>query len=318
MRALVTGAAGFVGSHLVRELAGAGDEVFAASLDGEAAASPHGASVRTLALDVTSPASIARAVEESRPEVVYHLAAQASVGASFQDAMGTWEVNATGTLRLFQSLPPGTRLLLVSSAEVYGHVPEAEQPLSEARLPRPLSPYAASKAAAEVVAIQASEARRVSAVVARSFNHTGPGQDVRFALPSFAEQLARLKHGPEGAPRVLAVGNLTARRDYLDVRDVVRAYRLLAERGEDGAVYNVCRGTAYSLQDLVERLVRLSGTRAELSVQADRVRALDIPLLLGDATRLRALGWEPSIPLDATLADLLRAAEQRIAAEIPA
>jgi GDP-4-dehydro-6-deoxy-D-mannose reductase len=310
VRALVTGAAGFVGRHLVRALAAEGHRVFAGALPGDDAdgadAPPHG--VTPVALDVTSGPSVREALERARPDAVFHLAAQASVGASFDDPLGTWEVNATGTLRLVDALPSGARLLFVSSAEVYGPVPEAEQPIPESRPLRPLTPYAASKAAAELVVLQAAAAGRVHAVVARSFNHTGPGQSTRFALASFARQLRDVAAGR--AEPVLRVGNLMARRDFLDVRDVVRAYLTMMAAGESGSVYNVASGTAPALRELLDSLVALSGTGARVEVDAARVRPVDVPLLCGDSTRLRALGWAPRIEMSETLANLLAAGEE--------
>ncbi|MDB4949819.1 MAG: rmd [Gemmatimonadetes bacterium] len=302
MRALVTGAAGFVGHYLVRSLAADGHEVFGGTPD---ALPLHDAAsaVRWVALDVTSDESLVAAVHHARPDVVFHLAAQASVGASFGDSLGTWEVNATGTLRLLRAVGTSARVVLTSSAEVYGSAPEHEQPLHEARALRPCNPYAASKAAAEMVAVQMSMSGDADAVVARSFNHTGPGQDARFALPSFARQLAAIGRGHGEA--VLHVGNLSARRDFLDVRDVVRAYRVLAERGASGEVCNVCSGEARSIRSLVDEMVELSGTGARVEVDPARVRPVDVPVLRGDPTLLHALGWEPRIPLRTTLADLL-------------
>lgn len=298
MRALVTGAAGFVGSWLVRELAAAGHTVFAA---GHEESPPPG--TRWLRMDVTSTASVREAVEHSAPEAVFHLAGQASVGDSFADPEGTWEVNATGTLRVAGALPKGARLLLAGSAEVYGPVPEAEQPIREDRPLRPANPYAASKAAAEMAALQAGAGGGVEVVIARSFNHTGPGQDARFALPSFARQLAEIAAGRREP--VLRVGNLSARRDLLDVRDVVRAYVTLMERGASGEAYNVASGEARSIGEAVETLVELSGTGARVEVDEERVRPVDVPLLLGDAGKLRALGWAPRTPFRRTLEDLL-------------
>ena len=306
MRALVTGAGGFVGSYLVRSLVADGVEVFAGSLEGTP--SSESAGVRWVALDVTSAASVPAAVSEARPEAVFHLAGQASLAGSFNYPVGTWDVNATGTLRLVAALAPGTRMVLAGSAEVYGAVPEAEQPIREERPLRPANPYAASKAAAEMACAGVAAARGVEAVVARSFNHTGPGQDARFALPSWARQIAAIRAGR--AEPVLRVGNLEARRDLLDVRDVVRAYRRLGEAGVPATAYNVCSGAASSMREVLDALVAISGGEVRVEVDPERVRPVDVPLLLGDGSRLRALGWAPELPLRRTLADLL-AAEER-------
>lgn len=303
MRVLVTGAAGFAGRHLLRALLRRGDAVFAGALEGQAPADvePELAAARWLPMDVTDGASLDAAVAASRPDAVVHLAAQSSVGASFGDAAGTWEANATGTLRLLHAVGGGARVLFVSSAEVYGAVPEAEQPIREDRPLRPSNPYAASKAAAEMAAVAAALSGACDAVVARSFNHTGPGQDERFVLPAFARQLA----AADERDGVLRVGNLEARRDFLDVRDVVRAYLLLLERGARGEAYNVASGEAPSLRRVVEEMIEIRGVPVRVEVDPARVRPLDVPLLRGDPSRLRALGWAPEIPLRDTLADLL-------------
>lgn len=266
-----------------------------------------------LPLDVTSDASVARVVDAVQPEWVFHLAAQSSVSASFTDPLATWEVNATGTLRLLEALErldlSEVRVLVVSSAEVYGRVPEAEQPIAEMRPLAPVTPYGASKAAAEMAALQANARGRVSVVITRSFNHFGPGQEEHFALPSFASQLVRIRRG--GGESVLKVGNLEVRRDLLDVRDVVRAYLRLMTDASSGQVYNVCSGEAHLLSKLVEELVALSGTGARIEVDPERFRPVDIPLLAGDPSRIHSLGWRPEIPLRQTLSDLLEAVESR-------
>jgi GDP-4-dehydro-6-deoxy-D-mannose reductase len=300
VRALVTGAAGFVGRHLIASLLAEGVEVWAGVQDQTHMDRSLSDAIRWVVVDVTRRDSVEHAVAEARPDQVFHLAGQASVAGSFQDPVGTWDVNAMGTVRLLEALPAGAAFVLASSAEVYGDVPEAEQPIREGRPLRPGNPYAASKAAAEMACVSATGVRGVRAVIARSFNHTGPGQDPRFALPSFARQLAR------GATS-LQVGNLQARRDLLDVRDVVRAYRCLADRGQGGQVYNVCSGRAVSMRDALDLLVSIAGRPVPVCVDPERVRPVDVPLLQGDPSRIRSLGWSADIPLATTLADLLAA-----------
>lgn len=322
MRILVTGAEGFVGGHLLRTLARAGGHDVAAGHWVGAAPPPWWAEsgVTAVPIDVTSDVSLSAAVARHQPEWVIHLAAQSSVGRSFADPLGTWEVNATGTLRLAEALRTvgggPVRLLVISSAEVYGAVPDEAQPIAEDAPLRPSTPYGASKAAAELAALQAASdgADGLQVVVARSFNHAGPGQDERFVFPSLARQLVRIQRGE--SPPVLRVGNLEVQRDFLDVRDVVRAYLLLLERGENRGVYNVCSGVARSLREMVARLVELSETGARVEVDPERVRPVDIPVLSGDGSRLRALGWAPRIALDDTLRDLLSEAERTTTAEV--
>lgn len=383
MRVLVTGAGGFAGQHLIAALLERGDaEIWGGVLDGTPPAAGilsvgELARVRWLALDVSSPASLRTVVGDSDPEIVYHLAGQSSVSGSFEDPVGTWDVNATGTLRLLEALrnarggagaggrggtrgageggaggaggapgagearaggvggaggagdpegaggapatgghegggggastrAGGVRVLVVSSAEVYGVVPEERQPIREDEPLRPITPYGASKMGAEAAALQAAASREITVLVARSFNHAGPGQDERFALPSMARQLAEMRVG-EREP-VLRVGNLSPLRDFLDVRDVVRAYIAMVERGENGGVYNVCSGESLPMTEIVEALVRLSGTGARIDVDPARFRPVEIPLLVGERSRLGGLGWSPEIPLERTLADLLESA----------
>lgn len=309
--ALITGAGGFVGQHLAHHLLASGHTVVGATLTGEppnrgTLSDEELRRVRWVPLDLTSDSLVRSAVELADPDLVFHLAAQSSVGGSFADPIGTWDVNATGTVRLLLQLRDRSarrvRFLLISSAEVYGAVPEADQPIVEDRVLSPGNPYAASKAAAEMAA-HAAAGGGLSVVIARSFNHTGPGQDLRFALPSFARQLREIRGGKR--PALLRVGNLDVRRDFLDVRDVVRAYLLLAERGENRRVYNVCSGESVCLQALVNDLVSQSGILARVQIDPDRVRPVEVPVLRGDPSRLRALGWAPQIPIEETLAALL-------------
>jgi GDP-4-dehydro-6-deoxy-D-mannose reductase len=290
MRAFVTGGHGFVGAWLCRHLAASGDEVVIADL----------------AMDVTDGAALRRALDEAQPDVVYHLAAQSSVHDSWDAPAETFRVNALGTVQVLsavQACAPGARVVLVSSVEVYGVVPEAELPVTERSPFRPATPYAASKAAAELAGVQAHLGWGLDVIRARPFTHTGPGQTERFFVPSMACQI--IEAATSGA-KELHAGNLTVRRDILDVRDVVRAYRLLAERGVAGEVYNVCSGHSVPLAQIVQRLLVLAGADLRVTTDPARLRPVDLPDLRGDPRHLHeATGWQPELLLDDTLADVL-------------
>lgn len=266
--------------------------------------------------DVTDPAALLAEVEAAAPAAVVHLAAISSVTDSIADPGATWAVNTIGTVNLaevVQRAAPGARLLVVSSGEVYGDT--GQVPADESRPLAPRSPYAASKAAAELAAEQVARAHGLDVVIARPFTHTGPGHDRRFALPSWAAQIAELERAGGGE---LKVGDLTVQRDLLDVRDVVAAYLALLDPGVPAGTYNVSRGVAVPLADVLALLV--GGATAPISVVRDpeRMRAIDTPVLCGDASRLRsATGWKPRYELSETLADLLGAARRSVIGDTP-
>lgn len=287
MRTLVTGASGFVGGWLARHLAEQGDEVLRL---------PDG-------LDVRDGPGVAGEVLAARPEVVYHLAALSHVGQSWETPGETVAVNVLGTLNVLEAAracPGPPTVLVVSSAEVYGN---SEGPFDEQTELRPVSPYAASKVGAEYLALQASLGRGLRVIRVRPFNHVGPGQSPTFVVSALARRVALAERDGDGE---VPVGNLAPRRDLTDVRDVVRAYRLLAEHGEAGEAYNVCSQRTVSIAEVAERLVALA--KCELAVVEDPalVRPVDVPVLAGSADKLRRLtGWQPEIALEATLADVL-------------
>lgn len=290
MRALVTGGRGFVGRWLVAHLEKEGDEVFATGEE----------------VDVTDAEAVRRNFEELRPDAVYHLAGWAAVGSSWGDPPGVFLVNANGTVHVLDAarrLESPPRVLVVSSAEVYGRVQPQQLPLSEDLPISPVSPYAASKVAAEVAARQFAAGFDLGVVIARPFNHIGPGQSPGFVVSDLAK---RIVEAERSGATVLEMGNPSPRRDLTDVRDVVRAYRLLVEHGAAGETYNVCTGTDVVIGDLAQRMIELSGVPLSLSTGSVAMRPIDVPVLRGDATRLRAAtGWEPEIPLDETLRDVL-------------
>lgn len=299
MRALVTGSHGFVGPHLVAHLEASGDEV--TGLD------------RSTGVDVLDPPAVAAAVSGSGAEVIYHLAGWADVGASWDDPLGALRANAEGTLNVLEAARAAgvRRVLVVSSADVYGHVRPDDVPLDEEHPLSPVTPYAASKIAAEYVAIQAWLGRGLETVRIRAFNHIGPGQTNRFVAAAVAERVAA--NELDGTD-VVPIGNATPVRDFTDVRDVVRAYRAAMVDGRAGEVYNVCSGRPISIEDLARRILSLAERPMTLAPDPDLQRPVDTPVSAGDASKLRrATGWKPQIPLDQTLGDLLDDARGRVA-----
>jgi len=303
---IVTGADGFVGRWLVRALVAAGHTVVAAA--GTAVPStPAVAAVRWTTLDLRDHASVERLAAEPADAVV-HLAGLASGAQSLADPALAWEVNAVGTARLVGAF--GARrsrgeadplVVVVSTAEVYGL---AEHPLTEADPVRPRSPYAASKAAAELAGAETAARTGLRVMVARPFPHTGPGQDGRFVVPALAQRLLAARRS---GSRVVKVGNLDVTRDLLDVRDVAAAYVALLAAGRPGETYNIASGAGVRLRDLFARLAAIVGVDPIAEMDATLMRPADLPVLIGDAARLRAAGWAPMVPLETTLRDLVDA-----------
>ena len=312
MRVLVTGVTGFVGGHLAEHLLAAGDLVVGLSGSGRwpDASTPLAQRVRLERCDLveTSEAALADLVRRKQPEVVYHLAAQASPQASVSDPRGTWALNLGGTLNLLEAvrasgLSPGPRVVLVGSGVCYGNPAPEHLPVRESCPLRPNNPYAASKAAADLLGIQHFLAHGTCTLMARSFNHAGPRQSAQYVLSALARQVAEVEAGRR--PRV-EVGNLDVVRDFTDVRDVVRGYRLLAERGEPGEVYNLGTGRGTKIADALDILAGLAVVPIEVWVDPARVRPVDQPLLVADPAKLRAAtGWEPLLAIEQTLADML-------------
>ena len=277
MRALITGASGFAGRHLVAACEAAGDDVSVAS--------------RSEGVDLLDAGQARSAVAAARPDVVYHLAALAHVGDSWRDPSAYLSDNLALTLNVLEAVreeASGATVVAVASGEVYG--PPASLPVDESAGLRPQNPYAVSKASADLLAGFYADGHGLRVIRPRPFNHAGPGQEPTYAIASFARQAST------GARRIV-IGNPGTRRDYTDVRDVVRAYRLLAERGEPG-VYNVCSGRTASAGELVAML------GAGYEVDPELVRAHEVMEVRGDPSKLRAAtGWEPEISLETTLAD---------------
>jgi GDP-4-dehydro-6-deoxy-D-mannose reductase len=295
---LLTGARGFAAGHFAAAARAAGIELVTSSADGEGA---------DLACDVLDPASVAGAIAEAQPEAVVNMAGQASVAASWREPRRTFELNATGVLNVLEAIAAGAAdcyLLCLSSAEVYGAPDPDSLPWTEEAPVRPVSPYGSSKAAMEVVVDQYARAHGVSAGVVRAFNQIGPGQSQEFVASSLARQMAEAEL--RGADRLgLTVGNVSARRDFTDIRDSARAYVSMVERGLTGT-YNLCSGKALKIEELIERMGSSSRLAVELEVDPALVRPSDPPLVVGSSSRLQeAIGWEPRIPIAQTAADIL-------------
>jgi GDP-4-dehydro-6-deoxy-D-mannose reductase len=304
IKAFVTGGNGFVGRYLARELQARGIETIVAGH------TPDGGDF-DVAFDLRDGEGMARALEASRATVVFHLAAQAFVPRATADPLDTYDVNVMGTARLVEAirhLPETARptLLFASSAEVYGARAGAELPLSETTVPAPATPYAASKLAGEAIVLGSARTYGFRAIVARAFNHIGAGQSDRFAVAGFAGRLAAIA---AGGPPLLAVGNLETMRDFLDVRDVVRAYVDLATLGAPGETYNVCSGVPTRMADVLRQLVMAARVAVEIREDPALMRPSDVPVVYGNNAKLKAAtGWEPSYALARSLRDVYEAA----------
>jgi GDP-4-dehydro-6-deoxy-D-mannose reductase len=290
---LITGASGFAGRHLTTACAAAGDQVTAISRSGETR------------VDLLDAGATRDAVAASRPDVVYHLAARAHVGESWRDPAAALHDNVAMTLNVLEAVrtqAPEATVVAVGSGEVYG-APE-RLPVDEAAPLRPQNPYAVSKASADLLAGFYADAHGLRVIRARAFNHAGPAQAPTYAIASFARQFARALDAGENPVRIVT-GNPDTRRDYTDVRDVVRAYRLLAARAEPG-IYNVCSGRTASTTDLIAALAAAAGVRLQHEIDPALLRPHEVMELRGCYDALRdATGWEPEIPLEQTLTDAL-------------
>jgi GDP-4-dehydro-6-deoxy-D-mannose reductase len=311
---LITGAAGFAGSHLLDLVEPEGRTVVAWRRPGEAMPMPPtGARARWMELDLLDAEEVARAVRDVQPGVVYHLAGIAHVGSSWDRTHRTLEVNVLGTQHLLSALAriePMPRVLVTGSALVYK---DSDRAIAESDPVGPGSPYGLSKLAQEMTGAHAFAETGLPVLLTRPFNHVGPRQDPSFFTASVARQVARIERGL--SEPVLEVGNLEGRRDLSDVRDTVRAYQAIAERGVAGTVYNVCAGQAYRIGDILEMLLSRAKVRIEVRRDPARYRPHDSPLVLGDRSRLTGeLGWAPVIPMERTLSDLLEYWRQTVGA----
>jgi len=302
---LVIGADGFVGKHLVRHLREAGDDVT------EAIGPSATASSEQIAVDVRLSESVTSAIASAKPDAIYHLAAVAYGPEATAHLATAVAITVHGTAVLLEAVAGAAHppiVLITGSSEVYG-APTAT-PIDETIPPAPVNVYGATKLAQEAVAIAFARSAGIRLVVTRSFNHIGPGQRDSFVIPSFARQLRSIHRGT--ARPVLRVGNLSPVRDFTDVRDVVRAYRLLVAGGHVGPAVNVASGKGISIGEALRVMIEIAGVNVDVEVDPGRVRADDPPSLIGDPSRLRRLtGWSPSYAIDETLADVWADAQMR-------
>ena len=301
---VVTGANGFVGRHLLRALSDRDDASLIAWHRQPGGSNRTAEVVPSRVVDILDRDAVRRAIAEDRPAQLFHLAGAPHVGDSWRNLLPTLQVNVLGTQHLLDAVRrehPECRVLVVTSGMIYSPGPDA---LDEAAPLVPSSPYGVSKLAQDQLARLTAIQDGLDVVVARPFNHIGPGQDPSFAIASFCRQLALIETGV--MPAEMRVGNLDARRDLTDVRDVVAAYLRIMDQGEAATAYNVCSGVAHRIGDLLDTLRTMARVPIRTSTDPDRMRPSDIPVLLGDATRLsQALGWSPAIPIVTTLADTL-------------
>jgi len=320
VQVLITGAGGFVGSHLIEFLRSREPRarIHGVLKPGSTPLLSSWEDVNAIEADLEDPAAAESAVAGARPDRIVHLAAQSSVQESWRDPAGTWRTNVLGLLNLLEAvcrLSLSPRILVVGSSDEYGRVDPEALPIREDAPLRPHSPYAASKVAQGYLALQYALGRHLGIIRTRTFPHTGPGRGAAFAESSFARQVAEIAAGR--ARPVVRVGNLEVVRDFTDVRDVVRAYWALLEKAEAASVFNVCSGRGVRLRELLETLCSLGGVEVEVEVASDRLRPADMSALIGDGTRLRTVtGWEPEIPLERTLGELLADWRERVAAPV--
>jgi GDP-4-dehydro-6-deoxy-D-mannose reductase len=306
---VITGGAGFAGKHLTRKLVSDGCHVYC--LDRMPQSSPDSKenipSTTYHQVDLVNPHNLVSLLSDIKPREIYHLAGIANVKNSWMGQGETYSVNVLGEVNLLSAIKT-TDLemdcLIISSGEVYGHVPRDRQPIDESRHPDPRSPYAASKVCQEVIAHQTARQLKGKIVVVRPFNHIGPGQHYSFVTSDFARQISRAEKGLI-EPR-LSVGNLTASRDFTDVRDMVQGYIMALRQGRSGETYNICSGKPYKIQTILDLLLKKSSRQIEVITDPEKFRPLDIPYLQGSYTRFNTLtGWCPTHKIEDTLQEIL-------------
>lgn len=304
MKALIIGGAGFVGGYLIKELASSGWDVHATCLENEKITEKCSAHK----LNILNGDAVKPLLDEIMPDVVYHLAAQSSVSVSWKKPQLTAEINVIGTINVLEAVRDSQkkdiRLILIGSGEEYGFIRDGACPLSEEEKLNPGNIYAATKACQGMLGEIYARAYKMDIIMVRAFNHSGPQQAPMFVISDFCRQIAVIEKGE--SPAEMMVGNLSAKRDFTDVRDVVRAYRLLAEKGVSGRVYNVGRGKAVEIQFILDTALGLAKLPIEVKKDPARMRASDIPLIEPDVSRIAEdTGWKAEISMEQTIEDTL-------------
>jgi len=309
MKALVTGITGFVGSHMAEFLLARGVDVYGTIRN--RSRTEHIAGIEDdlhlVECELRDPYSVQQLVEDIKPELIFHLAAQSFVPTSWNSPIDTIHNNVAGQVNIMEAMrrfDNGCKLHIACSSEEYGHVEPHETPIRETNPLRPLSPYAVSKVAQEYLGYQYYRSYGLHIVPTRTFNHTGPRRGENFVTSNFAKQIAEIEKGRK--PPILYVGNLDAKRDFTDVRDVVRAYWLALEKGTAGETYNIASGTCIAIREMLELLLSLSTVAIDVQTDPSRLRPSDVEILYGDYGKFhRQTGWQPEIPFARTMADLL-------------
>lgn len=309
MKVLITGISGFVGSYLAEYALSQGAEVWGTVRWGEGTDNVKHlqGQIELQRCELADPGSTATVIEAAKADLIFHLAAQAFVPTSWDAPQHTLSNNILVTVNLFQAVSnytPTARILNAGSSEEYGLVMDSENPVKETQPLRPLSPYAVSKVVQDLLGYQYHMSKHLYIVCTRAFNHTGPRQGEIYAIPSFAKQIAEIEKGLREP--VITTGNLEVKRDFCDVRDIVRGYWLALEKGEAGEIYNLCSGRACELQTLLDMLLSFSKARIETRSEPSLARPSEHPDILGDCAKFHALtGWQPEIPIEQTLRDVL-------------
>lgn len=306
-KALITGAGGFVGQHLVRKLVGGKHDVCVATYSNSAQLTSLLDPDDIHTGDLTDSSFTENLVKTTQPDIIYHLAAISVVHTNTDSAKRALENNIALQYNLLESIrqfSPTTRLVAICSGNVYGKVGQSELPITEDTPIRPLNTYAVSKLSQESLALQYYYAYDMDIIILRPFNHTGPGQTDNFVIPAFAKQFAAIKSGKQ--PPIIKVGNLSTARDFTDVRDMVDAYILAGTKCKKGEIYNIGAGEVSKIGEILGLMSDISGVEVEIQEDNLRVRGVDVPVLMADSTKFRGItGWEPKIPFKKTLQTVL-------------